>query len=159
MSKVKDRQAHPLPDGRVDHRASIVAGGTTVPWACVCTEVDNHDHDAIHGQFADRLEQRGKVIGGLHALVGRTGRVGLIRYEVTDCNIQIHGPAKFVLYVAWTERPLSGGEQHRQISHTTDRPETFIDTKSIAETIEDSCRQHGDMLARATRHAGDFVSK
>lgn len=155
----RDRTAHPRPDGRVKHAAIVTAGGTTVPWECVCSPDDGHDHRRAHETLARRLEERGKVIAELHALVGKTSRVGLVRYEITDCNIQIHGPDKFILYVAWFERPVTGGERHHVERYPwTAQTKGLQGAEDVLAAIESTVAQHGVTLARATRQAGDFAS-
>lgn len=158
--KVEDRLAVPLADGRVDHRAHVTAGGTTVPWSCVCSPDDKHDHDAAHQMLVDRLEERGKIIESLHALVGKARRVGLVRYTITDCNIQIHGPGKFVLYVAWDEEPVTGGSRHHVETYPWHgRVKGLQTAEEVLAAIESIVAQNGVTLARAVRQAGEFASK
>src|ERR1700680_4634988 len=91
------REAHVLSDARVRHVARLHPPGsrTGYHWECVCHPDDEHDHDKLHAAINERLVARDQAMDGLQGLVGKHG--------ITDANLQIHGPHKWVLYVAWLE--------------------------------------------------------
>jgi hypothetical protein len=158
--RLEQREAHLTRDGRIHHRALVqpASGRGSYMWECRCRPGE-HDHDAIHAELAEKLEKREAVVGDLNALVGRTGRVGLLRYEVTDSNIQIHGPKRWVLYVAWVETPLADGRRvSRSFQLAYDDPSEALPASVVLERIEVEVRAGSEQYARAVRVVGEFVS-
>lgn len=142
------------------HRALVSApGGGSYTWSCVCSPGDRHDHAATHAELAEKLEKREAAIGALNALVGRRGRVGLLRYEITDCNVQIHGPKLWRLYVAWTQTTVFDGEATvASRSFDYEDPALCLALDEILALIEAAVASAGDSAARGIRAAGEFLS-
>jgi hypothetical protein len=126
----------------------------------VCSSEDRHDHAAAHADLAERLGKRALVVGELNALVGRKGRVGLLRYVVTDCNIQIKGPRFWNLFVGWQEAPIEGGDAvQRSFEIAYDDPAKCASPAGVVVLIEAEVEKGSDRYAKAIRMVGEFQSE
>jgi hypothetical protein len=133
-----NRQA--LPDGRVVYRADM-----TMPeciaysWQCVCRPEEKHDHQPFIGKLAQGIVNRNEVNKGYNDLVGQDG--------ITDCNIQIHGPDKWVLYVSWL---YENGLRDSFEEVGTD-PLLLSHPDAIHDRVRKAISVHKDRLAAAAK--------
>lgn len=150
-----------LADGRVHHEARIAHPDSraTYDWHCACRPEEKHNHAAVEALLAQRLANRDKKVDGIWALVGRSRRVGLMRYEITDAEIQIHGPALWRLYVSWTQTAVGEDDSHRDV-FTVDYadPANCLDGDAVLAIVEGRVAAAGLTRAKALRMAGEFVS-
>lgn len=160
MHSLENKKATVLRDGRVHHQAHVTTPGSEAiyAWSCACHPDDAHDHEALHATIAKRLEQRHVRLADLHALEGFTERVGLVRLTITDCNIQIHGPAKWVLHVSWLElAPHHEAPTRREYRQEMTTPSECVSPAKILDIVRVSATLYGHRVARALRAAGDFL--
>jgi len=158
MPNMRERNAKALTGGRVEQEGYILGGRSAYFWRCTCRPEDGHDHAAVQVELAAGLEERDGRLDGLNALVGTNARVGLLRFTVTDCNIQIQGPEKWTLYVAWEEAPVDGESQRREWQTVMVRPELCQTPEAVLEAVRSQVEENGRRYAAAVRAAGEFNS-
>ena len=128
--------------------------GFVYPWVCHCHVTHKHDHEKVIGLIESRLDARDEVVVSLNMLEGYPERVGLVKFTLTDCNLQVHGPARFRLYVAWkTESNVPNvpdGHEHYEVWMTD--PSKCPSPESILDMVRGFVAMHGNGDAAAFRH-------
>lgn len=156
----KDRSAHVTRHGIVAHYGTIHVEGVPdgLPWHCYCTPDHGHDHDALHDKVVEKLKAREASREELGALVGRGGRIGLVKWEINDCIVQTHAPSLWRLYVGWTESPLGAEARHRVHTADYEHPAGVPSADKILEMVSNAVTSAGHTHAKSVRMAGEFVS-
>lgn len=161
MHRVDERRVIKGGGQKARYSALVKSGNSAFRWNCDCSVDDEHDHEAVIEELGRKLEKNDTLTSGYAGLVGTEGRLGLIRYKITDCHVQIWGPKRFSLYVAWTVQPLDETIPPTMdgIRKVAEDPSDLPSPEWVYNTIQSRLTATGDAVAKLIRSAGEFSSK
>lgn len=137
--------------------AQVRAGDFVFPYSAHHPAHHTVDHDAILTALDAKLAHRATLLTGIFALIGAHGAVDGVPYEVTEANIRVHSPAKFELFIRWTE--THGGEEiSKSRSVIVSGPSECEAPSQLLAAVEADIAATASMLAEARRRATAFSS-